>query len=74
MKIAVKYLILQVLAIWALLSVCIICGNSNETIDVAEILLRIVFGGASLALCIKTGIWCRHEDLLPKINEKEDEE
>ena len=74
MKIALKYFILNSLGIWALLSVCIICGNSTESIDFIEIILRIVFGGASLALCIKTGIWCSHEDLLPRINEKEDEE
>ena len=73
MKTAAKYLILQALAIWAILSICIICGNSSDTFTITETLLRLDLGGLSLGICIKTAKVCNKEGLLPKINEKEDE-
>ena len=73
MKTAAKYLILQVLAIWAILSLCIICGNSSDTFTITETLLRLALGGLSLGLCIKTAKVCNKEGMLPKINEEEDE-
>lgn len=73
MKTAAKYLILQVLAIWAILSICIICGSSSDRFTITETLLRLALGGLSLGLCIKTAKVCNKEGMLPKINEKEDE-
>ena len=73
MKTAAKYLILQVLAIWAILSICIICGSSSDTFTITETLLRLALGGLSLGLCIKTAKVCNKKGMLPKINEKEDE-